>query len=268
MAAKLVLIAMSDDDVLVDVADGVGTVTVNRPEKRNAMDIPTRKKLREAFEKVANNDNVRVIVLRGAGDNSFIAGGDLEMTAEFDHVDGLEYITEHAQGLYNYVAEVSKPTIAAVDGYALGGGAEIAIACDIRVATNNAKIGFPEVGLGLIPAGGGTQRLAAIVGAGKAKELLFRGNIITSRTASEIGLFNHVYPQDEFDDRVAEITANISENAPLALRLAKETVNQSISVDDGLNFERVAGAYLFGTEDQTEGAQAFLENRDPEFTGR
>lgn len=259
---------MSDDNVLLEVDAGVATITVNRPEKRNAMDIPTRKELRTAFEDAADNDDVRVIVLRGAGDNSFIAGGDLEMTSEFDHVDGLEYVTKHAQGLYNYVADVSKPTIAAVDGYALGGGAEIAIACDIRIATRDAKVGFPEIGLGLIPAGGGTQRLAAIVGAGKAKELLFRGNVLDAQTARDIGLFNHVHDQAEFNERVTDMAEDISENAPLALRMAKDSVNRSISVDDGLDLERVAGAYLFGTDDQTEGAKAFLEDREPEFRGR
>lgn len=152
------------DRILVDRGDGVATVTVNRSEKRNAMDVPTRKDLRAAFESVGEDDAVRAVVLRGAGDGSFIAGGDIDSFAEFDHMEGLEYATKYAQGLYNYVADLPKPTVAAVDGYALGGGTEIALACDIRLATEDAKFGLPEVSIGVLPAGGGTQRLTHIVG--------------------------------------------------------------------------------------------------------
>lgn len=132
------------DRILVDRGDGVATVTVNRSEKRNAMDVPTRKDLRAAFESVGEDDAVRAVVLRGAGDGSFIAGGDIDSFAEFDHMEGLEYATKYAQGLYNYVADLPKPTVAAVDGYALGGGTEIALACDIRLATEDAKFGLPD----------------------------------------------------------------------------------------------------------------------------
>jgi enoyl-CoA hydratase len=256
------------DNVLLETDSGIATITVNRPEKRNAMDVPTREELRETFETVANDDDVRVIVLRGAGENSFISGADLSQTAEFDHMDGLEYVTKHAQGLYNYVADVPKPTIAAIDGYAFGGGTEIALACDIRVAQEGVKMGLTEEKVGVMPAGGGTQRLADVVGVGLAKELIYRGAVIDAEEADEIRLVNHVYEEDEFEEEVYALAEEIAEKSPIALRMAKESINRGLDLESGLDFERMAGAFLFGTDDQKEGAEAFLEDRDPEFSGR
>lgn len=256
------------DRVLIDRDDSIATVTVNRPEKRNAMDIPTRKALYEAFEEVGEDDEVRAIVLRGAGDGSFIAGGDIDSFAEFDHMDGMEYGEKYAQGLYNYVADLHKPTIAAVDGYALGGGTEIALACDIRLATEDAKFGLPEVGIGVIPAGGGTQRLVQVVGAGIASELILTGRVIDAAEAKEIGLANHVYTDEEFDDEVRSMAEDLASKAPVAQRLAKESIRRSLDIDAGLEYERLAGAFLFGTDDQKEGANAFLEDREPEYQNR
>lgn len=252
-------------DVEFELEDTVATITVNRPDKQNAMDIETRKQLRATFEAIVEVDAVRAIVLRGAGAESFIAGGDIEEFETYDPVDGLYYLTEHAQGLYNYIAGVPVPTIAAVDGYALGGGTEIALACDIRLASVGATFGLPEVRLGLIPAGGGTQRLAQIVGVGRAKELILTGDVIDADEAHRIGLVNHVYPEEEFDSKVREFATRLSNNAPLAQRLAKESIHQQMNNERGLDFERMAGAYLFGTEDFSEGIDAFLNDRDPEF---
>lgn len=256
------------DNVLVERDAGIATITVDRPEKRNAMDVPTRKELRVAFEDAAEDDAVRVIVLRGAGENSFISGADLSQTVDFDHMDGLEYVTKHAQGLYNFVADVPKPTIAAIDGYAFGGGTEISLACDIRVAQTGIKMGLTEEKVGVMPAGGGTQRLAGIVGVGLAKELIYRGQVLDAEEAKEINLVNHVFDEEGFEEEVYEIAADIAENSPIALRMAKESINRSLDLEGGLEFERVAGAFLFGTDDQKEGASAFLEDRDPEFRGR
>lgn len=257
------------DTVLLEGDDtNVATITVNRPEKRNAMDVPTREALRETFERAEDDDDIRVIVLRGAGDSSYIAGADLSQTVDFDGIDGLEYVTEHAQGLYNYVAGVSKPTIAAIDGYAFGGGLEIALACDIRVAEEGVKMGLTESQVGIIPAGGGTQRLAQIIGVGLAKELIFRGKALSASEAAEINLVNHVYETDEFEDEVYALAEEIASRSPIALRMAKESINRGADLEAGLDFERIAGAFLFDTEDQREGAEAFLEDRDPEFTGR
>lgn len=256
------------DRVLVERSDSIATVTVNRPEKRNAMDVPTRKDLRDAFEEVGEDDAVRAVVLRGAGDGSFIAGGDIDSFAEFDHMDGIEYGEKYAQGLYNYVADLPKPTVAAIDGYALGGGTEIALACDIRLATEDAKLGLPEVGIGVIPAGGGTQRLVGIVGAGIASELILTGRIVDADEAEDIGLVNHVYPDSEFDEEVRSMAEDLASKAPVAQRLAKESISRSLDIEAGLDYERLAGAFLFGTEDQKEGANAFLEDREPEYDGR
>lgn len=256
------------DPVLIDRQNRIATVTVNRPEKRNAMDVSTRKALREAFEEVADDEAVRAVVLRGAGDDSFIAGGDLESFAEFDHMAGLEYTTKHAQGLYNYVADLPKPTIAAVDGHALGGGTEIALACDIRLASEDAVFGLPEVTIGVLPAGGGTQRLVQTVGVGMAKELILTGRSVDAEEAEDIGLVNHVYPAEEFDDEVTEMAERLADQAPVAQRLAKEAINRGLNDEAGLDFERIAGSFLFGTEDKQEGAEAFLEGRDPEYEGR
>ncbi|ADJ16854.1 enoyl-CoA hydratase/isomerase family protein [Halalkalicoccus jeotgali] len=256
------------DRVLIERENDIATIIVNRPEKRNAMDIPTRKALYAAFEEVSEDDDVRAIVLRGAGDGSFIAGGDIDSFADFDHMDGMEYSEKYAQGLYNYVADRHKPTIAAVDGYALGGGTEIALACDIRLATDDAKFGLPEVGIGVIPAGGGTQRLVQVVGAGLASELILTGRIISADEAKRIGLANHVYAAEEFDNEVRAMAEDLASKAPVAQRLAKESIRRSLDIDAGLEYERLAGAFLFGTDDQKEGANAFLEDREPKYRNR
>jgi len=254
-------------NVRLETADAVATVTVDRPDKRNAMDIPTRKDLREAFE-ACEDDDIRVVVLRGAGDGSFIAGGDIDMFREFDTLDGLEFARKHSQGLYNYIADFPTPTIAAVDGYALGGGTEIALACDLRIATRSAKFGLPEASIGLFPAAGGTQRLIDIVGTGAAKELIFTGKIIDAQEASDIDLVNHVYPEETFEAELDDLCEAIAANAPLALRLAKESISRGLNQEAGLDFERVAGALLYNTADAEEGMAAFANDRDPEFTGQ
>jgi len=256
------------DRVVVDREDSIATVTVNRPEKRNAMDIPTRKELRAAFEDVADDDEVRAVVLRGAGDGAFIAGGDIDSFSEFDHMEAMEYVTKHAQGLYNYVANLPKPTIAAVDGPALGGGTEISLACDIRLASEDALFGLPEVTIGVLPAGGGTQRLQQAVGAGMAKELVLTGRIVKADEAEDIGLANHVYPAEEFEDEVDAMAEQLTSQAPVAQRMAKEAMNRGLNEEAGLDFERVAGSFLFSTEDREEGIEAFLEDRDAEYRGR
>lgn len=257
------------DNIALDIDGKVATVSVDRPEKRNAMDISTRKELRSAFEQVANDDSVLVIVLRGKGDGIYISGGDLNHFSEFNQMEGFEYVTEYAQGLYNYVADIPKPTIAAIDGPALGGGMEISLACDIRIATDDAKFGLPEVKFGVFPAAGGTQRLPKIVGAGVAKELILTGRIISASEAAELNLVNHVYQDNsEFEENVYEMADKIASRAPVAVQMAKKSINNGLNLDQGLEFERVAGGFVFGTEDQTEGAKAFLENREPNFKGK
>ncbi|SEH13478.1 enoyl-CoA hydratase [Natronorubrum sediminis] len=256
------------DRVLLERREQIATITVNRPEKRNSMNVETRKELRAAFETAVDDDDVRAIVLRGAGEGSFIAGGDIEAFSEYDLVDGLEYGETHGQALYNYVADVPKPTIAAVDGYALGGGTEIALACDIRLATPDAVFGLPEITIGIIPGGGGTQRLVHAIGSGLARELILTGRTVDADEADEIGLANHVYPDEAFDDEVRKLATQLASRAPIAQQLAKEAMDRSLNIEAGLDFERLASALLFATDDQKEGAEAFLEGREPEFDGK
>lgn len=255
------------DSVLYDVTDGVATVSVNRPEKRNALNEPTRVELRAAFEEAVEDDDVRAIVLRGEGD-AFISGGDLETLASLDMLEAMEYKATYAQGLNNYIASLPKPTVAAIDGYALGGGLEMALACDIRLAANDAKVGFPEVNVGIFPGGGGTQRLTAVVGASVARELIYTGRIIEADEAADLGILNHLYDPDEFEASVDEFAADLASKPPVALQLAKRSIDRAVELEAGLDFELLAGTILFGTEDQKEGARAFLEDREPEFEGR
>lgn len=256
------------ETVLLDVEGPRATVTVNRPEKRNAMDVDVREGLAAAFDRVEDEDGVRVVVLRGAGEGSFIAGGDIARFSEMDMVDSLEYLRRHAGGLYDRIAACPRPVVAAIDGHALGGGLEIALACDLRIATEDAKLGLPEVNLGIIPAAGGTQRLPAVVGAGLAKELIMTGRILEAGEAAEIGLVNRAVPREEFESTIDEFVERLAGKAPIALRLAKEAIDIASLDREGFAFERAAGTVLFGTADKEEGVRAFLEKRDPEFAGR
>jgi len=254
------------DNVRVAIDDRIATVTVDRPEVRNAMDVPTRRELRTAFDAL-REESVRAVILRGAGDGIFVSGADLEMLSEMDLLEGLKYARRHAQGLYNHVAEFPAPTIAAVDGYCLGGGLELALACDIRVATPKARFSLPEVTLGVLPGGGGTQRLQEIVGTGIARELVLTGNVIDAERAERLRLINHIYDLAVFDESVRALADDIASNAPIAVELAKESMNRGLDVEAGLDFERLAFALTVGTEDKNEGTAAFLADREPSFEG-
>ncbi len=255
------------DNVRVERTDRIATVTVDRPAVRNAMDVPTRRELRAVFDALEERDEARVVVLRGAGENSFVSGADIETLNEMTLMDGMEYAEKHAQGLYNRTASFPRPTIAAIDGYALGGGLELALACDLRVSTPDAKLGLPEVTLGVIPGGGGTQRLQAVVGAGVARELVLTGKVIDAETAADVGLLNHVFDPESFDDEVRALAEEIASNAPVAVKLAKAGMNRGLDHEAGLDFERLAFAATVATDDKDEGTAAFLENREPSFGG-
>lgn len=252
------------DTVRVEQRENVATVTIDRPEKRNAMDVATRDQLREKLAETVDDEDIRIVVFRGAGDGSFIAGGDLETMAEYDALEGLEYLTEHAQGLYNDIADLTLPTVAAIDGYAFGGGLELALACDLRIASTSARLGLPEVGLGLLPAGGGTQRLARIAGTGTAKDLVLTGRTIDANEAERLGVVTRTYDEDAFEQGLREVTDRLRRQAPIAQRLANQAIDSSVA-DVGLDVERLAGALLFGTEDFQEGVDAFIDERQPDF---
>ena len=256
------------ETLLLERRDRVAIVTINRPEKRNALNIKTREEGAAVLEELRGDDSVGVVVITGAGDKAFIAGADI---AEFA---GRTALTQRAvmvgRSLFNAIDTFPKPIIAMVNGYCLGGGCEVALACDIRIASGNASFGQPEINLGIIPGGGGTQRLTRLVGEGKAMEMILTGEIIDAQTAFSIGLVNHVVPLDQLEAKTMEIANRIAAKGPISVSLAKEAVKiaSRSNLDEGLRREVDLFALCFSTEDKDEGVSAFLEKRKPDFKGK
>ena len=258
----------SYETILVEHRGGVAIVTINRPEKRNALNIQTRTEGAAILDELRVDDSVRVVVLTGAGDKAFIAGADIAEFAERSAIEQREVMLDRS--LFNAIDGFPKPIIAMVNGYCLGGGCEVALACDLRVASDKASFGQPEINLGIIPGGGGTQRLTRLVGEGKAMEMILSGEIVDAQTAFLIGLVNHVVAADQLETKTMEIANRIAEKSPIALRLAKEAVKVASrsNLDEGLRREADLFAICFSSEDKDEGVKAFLEKRKPEFKGR
>jgi len=252
--------------LLIEIEEYVATITINRPEHRNAMNPQSWAELRQAVRLLNENDAVRVIIITGAGEKAFVAGADIQWLHDRKPLDiyGLA-----VQDVLMELFRSYKPVIAAINGYALGGGCELVLACDIRIASENAKLGQPEINLGILPAGGGTQQLTKIVGLQKAKELILTGDIIDAQEAHSIGLVNHVVPHAELRAKAMEMAKKISSKPPVAVRLAKIALNESVTTDylSGLALEKALQAVLFSTRDKAEGTSAFLEKRKPEFVG-
>jgi len=246
----------------------IAIVRVNKPEVLNTLDTATVLEIEECFNALDRNKDVNVIVITGAGDKAFIAGGDIKEMAVKNAVEGREYGQNGQRALFA-IENCSKPVIAAVNGYALGGGTELAMACDIVIASDRAKFGQPEVGLGVTPGFAGTQRLPRIVGRGVGKELVFSGAIIDAKEAERIGLANRVVPHDDLMNEVMKLANRISANGQLAVRSCKKLVNVSLDVNlaSGLDIEAAAFGVCFATQDQKEGMQAFIEKRKADFKG-
>ena len=247
----------------------VAVVTVNRPEALNAIDLETITVLRDRLRELAADDDVRAVVLTGAGEKAFIAGADIK------YMSTLTVLQARAWGALGHecatlLETMPKPTIAAVNGFALGGGCELALGCDIRYASTRAKLGQPEINLGILPGWGGSQRLARAVGLGIAKELIFTGRLVDAEEAQRIGLVNAVFAPEELLGKALELAASLAAKSPAALAFAKQATNLSLqgALADGLAQEATLFAALFATEDQSEGMGAFIEKRTPGFTGR
>lgn len=256
---------MEYQNILINEKDKIATIIINREEVRNALDPHTVKELRTALEELRTNSDVLTIIITGSGEKSFVSGSDISSIRDRHF---LEALTPHMQNLYSEIEKIEKPIIAAVNGFALGGGCELAMACDLRVASENAKFGLPELNLGIIPGAGGTQRLTNLVGIGKAKELIYTGEIINAKEAERIGLVNKVVSPEELIDATEELAYKIINKGPLALKLAKVSINSTQDLTSGLLIEALSQSILFASEDKYEGTSAFLEKRKPKFKGR
>jgi len=249
-------------------AEYVATVEISRPDARNALNERVRSELVETVSLAEADDDVRVLVITGdAEGKAFVAGADI---TEFEDRDGIEQRRASKRPrIYETVAGASIPVVARINGHALGGGCELAQACDVRIAHERAKIGQPEISLGIMPGGGGTQRLPRIVGTGQAMKLALSGELIDASEAAEIGLVEEVHGDETFDERVYELAGTIAEKSPIALEFTKRAVQAStrMSMDSGIDYEAELFSKLFDTADKREGVAAFLEDRDPEFEG-
>ena len=253
----------------VDREDGIAFVTVDRPEAMNALDLEHAEKLRETLAELAADDSARVVVLTGAGEKAFIAGADIKYMQSLGVLEARRWgELGHACG--NLLETMPKPTVAAINGYALGGGCELALACDLRLASSNARIGQPEINLGILPGWGGSVRLARTTTLGFAKALIFTGRPVDAQEALEHGLVNAVYEPAELREKTLELCRGLAAKSPLALAYAKEAVNLSLQGPHRSNLEIEARlfALLFSSEDQKEGMAAFVEKREPRFRGQ
>ena len=256
------------ETLVLERRERVAIITINRPEKRNALNIKTREEGAALLDELRNDSSIGVVVFTGAGEKAFIAGADIAEFAGRTSITQRDVMT--SRSLFTAIDTFPKPVIAMINGYCLGGGCELALACDIRIASETASFGQPEINLGIIPGGGGTQRLARLVGEGKAMEMILAGDIIDAKTAYSIGLVNHVVPADQLQTKTMEIAQRIAEKSPIALQLAKEAVKLASrsNLDEGLRREIDLFALCFSTEDKDEGVSAFLEKRKAAFKGR
>ena len=253
----------------VDRDGAVAVVTINRPDAMNALDVPTLSSLRDELIALRADDEVRAIVLTGTGNRAFVAGADIKYMSGLDASAAREWgDLGHTVG--QLLETAPTPTLAAVNGFALGGGCELALACDIRYASSTAKLGQPEINLGIIPGWGGTQRLARVCGLGVAKELILTGRVVDAEEALRIGLVNAVFPPDELLERTLDTARIIASKSPIAVAAAKRAVNHALQGDHVANLSREAEGFadLFAGEDAQEGLSAFVEKREPAFKGR
>ena len=260
---------MGYENLKYDKKDQIATITIDRPKVLNALNMATMEELRQAFTGARDDKDVRVVILTGAGEKSFVAGADINELARHNAVEGKEY-THQGQSVLDLIENLGKPVICCINGFALGGGCELAMACTFRLASENAKIGQPEVKLGIIPGYGGSQRLPRLVGKGLALQMLLSGEHITAQEAHRIGLVNEVVPRAELSPRAEAIAKKIIANAPLAVQYSMEAVHRGMEMSqaEGLYLEATLFGLCCATEDKKEGTTAFLEKRAASFKGK
>lgn len=260
---------MAYENINFSVENGIATIAINRPKALNALNLATLTELKDVVAKIAVDKAIQVVIITGAGEKSFVAGADIVEMSTKNAVEGRVW-GQVGQNVFTEIENLPQPVIAAVNGFALGGGCELACACDFRYASENAKFGQPEVGLGITPGFGGTQRLTRVVGRGQAKELIYTANIIDAQEALRIGLVNKVVPQAELMDTVKKVATTITKKAPIAVQLSKAAINRGINCDviTGVAYEAEVFGLCFATADQKEGMQAFVEKRKATFEGK
>jgi enoyl-CoA hydratase len=260
---------MSWSNIIIEKEKPIVILTINRPKVLNALDADTLEEIGKAVEQLEADPDVRVVIITGAGERAFIAGADIAFMGKLTPLEARDF-SRKGQQVLNKIEKLSKPVIAAINGFALGGGCELAMACDIRVASEKARLGQPEINLGIMAGFGGTQRLTRLVNPGWAKEILFTADQYDARTAQSIGLVNHVVPAEQLLDFCREMANRIAQRGPVAVRMSKEAVNEGLEMDldKALAHEADIFGVLFSTEDRQEGIAAFLEKRKPEFKGK
>jgi enoyl-CoA hydratase len=258
---------MEFEHLILEREAGIGTITFNRPQVRNALNEAAWQELGRAVELLAADPAVQVVILTGAGDEAFVAGADIQWLHDRSMLSTLDAV---GQRVLAALEGMAKPSIAAVNGFALGGGCEVALACDMRIASDRAKFGQPEVRLGLLPGAGGCQRLTRLVGVAKAKELIFTGDIVDAVEAERIGMVNRIVPHADLPSAAKDLARKIMQRGPLAVRLAKVAIDAGVNLGPGAGYlsEVLGQTVLFATEDRLEGTGAFLEKRRPDFRGR
>jgi len=259
---------MPYQNLLIDTSGGIGTISINRPKALNALNRETLREFESAFQDLDRDAAVKVIILTGAGERAFVAGADILEMKDMGCLEATRW-SEFGHATLGRIERSGKTVIAAVNGFALGGGTEIALACDFMFASESAKFGFPEVTLGVFPGFGGTQRLPRLIGKGKAKELILTGAMISAEEAKNLGLVNRIFPAESLMDETRKVAEKISANGPLAVQLAKSVIDRGYNLDlkAGCHLEAVTFGTCFTTTDQKEGMTAFVEKRKPEFTG-
>lgn len=254
---------------LIEIKEDLPTfqIILNRPEKKNALSLELLDQIMETLEEIRDDKSIRVVVIKGSED-TFCTGADVAAFKEMSAYEAFKF-SRKIQNVFQHIEEFPKPVIAAIEGFALGGGLELALACDFRVASTNAKLGSPEINLGIFPGGGGTQRLVKLIGTGKAKELLMLGKVIPAKEAKEIGLVNKIASPEKLEDEVKELAGKLSKKPPIALALLKQIVKYGDNTPPnvGETLESLGFDAVFATKDASQGIQAFLENKETEFKG-